>query len=126
MACISLGRVIGPDVWTCLILHSYLGFGGRRMPQRQHAVALQVSAIARNPDDSPMPATMAEKRILGSGGVFGYWGWFREDSIGRYMAYYGKASDCFIVRLKDGKNYMLSCIDPLGMMEYIDSKLNAR
>ena len=72
------------------------------------------------------PPTMAEKRILGSGGFFGYWGWFREASIGRYMAYYGKASDCFIVRLKDGKNYMLICIDPLGMMEYIDSKLNAR
>ena len=72
------------------------------------------------------PPTMAEKRILGSGGVFGYWGWFREASIGKYMAYYGKASDCFLVRLKNGESYMLSCLDPLGMMEYIHSKLNAR
>ena len=66
------------------------------------------------------PPTMAEKRIFGSGGVYGYWGWFREASIGKYMAYYGKASDCFLLRLKNGKTYMLGCIDPLGMMEYIN------
>ena len=72
------------------------------------------------------PPTMAEKRILGSGGFFGYWGWFREPSIGKYMAYYGKASDCFLVRLRSGKLYMLSCQDPLGMMEFINSKLSVR
>lgn len=71
------------------------------------------------------PPTMSEKRICGSGGFFGYWGWFSEPSIGKYFAYYGKASECFLVRLKSGKLYMLSCIDPLGMMEYINSKLSA-
>ena len=47
------------------------------------------------------PPTMAEKRICGSGGWFGYWGWFSEPSIGKYFAYYGKASDCFLVELKN-------------------------
>ena len=70
------------------------------------------------------PPTMSERRIFGSGGMYGYWGWFSEPSIGKYMAYYGKASDCFLVRRKDGKQYMLSCKDPLGMMEYINSKLS--
>lgn len=69
------------------------------------------------------PPTMSEKRIFGSGGWFGYWGWFREPSIGKYFAYYGKASDCFLVKLKDGKKYMLGCADPLSIMEYIDQKL---
>ncbi|MBD5262101.1 MAG: hypothetical protein HDS38_08240 [Bacteroides sp.] len=72
------------------------------------------------------PPTMSEKRLLGSGGFFGYWGWFREPSIGRYFAYYGKASDCFLVRLKDGRLYMFGCVDALGIMECINSNLTAR
>ncbi len=65
------------------------------------------------------PPSLTERRILGSGGWFGYWGWFREPSIGKYFAYYGKASDCFLVRLKNGKLYMLGCVDPESMVEYI-------
>ncbi len=71
------------------------------------------------------PPTMAEKRICGSGGWFGYWGWFREPSIGKYFAYYGKASDCFLVQLKNDKLYMLGCVDPLSMMEYISQQIKA-
>ncbi len=71
------------------------------------------------------PPTMAEKRICGSGGWFGYWGWFREPSIGKYFAYYGKASDCFLVELKNEKLYMIGCVDPLSMMEYIDQQIKA-
>ncbi len=69
------------------------------------------------------PPTMAEKRIFGSGGWFGYWGWFSEPSVGKYMAYYGKASDCFLVRLKNGKIYLLGCVDPHSMVEYIRDKI---
>ncbi len=71
------------------------------------------------------PPTMAEKRICGSGGWFGYWGWFREPSIGKYFAYYGKASDCFLLELKNEKLYMLGCVDPLSMMEYISQQIQA-
>lgn len=62
---------------------------------------------------------MAEKRICGSGGWFGYYGWFREPTIGKYFAYYGKASDCFLVRLKNGKNYVLGCEDKNEFVGYI-------
>ena len=33
------------------------------------------------------PPTMGARRIIGSGGFMGYWGWFREGDIGRYFAY---------------------------------------
>lgn len=56
--------------------------------------------------------TKADKRICGSGGWFGYYGWFHEPSIGRYFAYYGNASDCFLVRLTDGKKYLPGCENP--------------
>lgn len=70
------------------------------------------------------PPTMAEKRICGSGGWFGYWGWFSEPSIGKYFAYYGKASDCFLVELKNRKNYLIGCADAPEMVEFITSKLS--
>ena len=69
------------------------------------------------------PPTMSERRLCGSGGFFGYWGWFSEPSIGRYFAYYGKASDCFLVILKNGKKYMLGCKDAPEMVAAIQEKL---
>lgn len=59
----------------------------------------------------PINPTMGAIRTCGSGGFMGYWGWFREGDLGRYFAYYGKASDCFLVTLKDGRKYMLGCRD---------------
>lgn len=70
------------------------------------------------------PPSMSEKRIFGSGGWFGYWGWFSEPSIGKYFAYYGKASDCFLVKLKDGRQYILGCTDSLSIIEYIGKEIN--
>lgn len=58
---------------------------------------------------APHQPTLAEKRICGSGGWFGYWGRFSEPATGKYFAYYGKASDCFMVTLKDGRKYLLGC-----------------
>lgn len=68
--------------------------------------------------------TMAELRLCGSGGWFGYWGWFREPSIGRYFAYYGKASQCFLVCRKDGRKYMLSCMEPAEMVLFVQEQLH--
>ncbi len=67
--------------------------------------------------------TMGAKRISGSGGFFGYWGWFRERDLGKYFAYYGRSSDCFLVELHSGRKYMLGCQNPQKMVEYIKSNL---
>ena len=67
--------------------------------------------------------TMSEKRIFGSGGFCGYWGYFYEPSIGRYFAYYGKASDCFLVTLKSGKKYLLGCENASIMVTAINERL---
>ncbi|MDE6741915.1 MAG: PH domain-containing protein [Muribaculaceae bacterium] len=68
--------------------------------------------------------TMSEHRICGSGGYFGYWGWFREPSIGKYFAYYGKASQTFLIRLKSGRQYMLGCRDSKEMAKALADQLN--
>ena len=66
---------------------------------------------------------MGNLRICASGGLMGYWGIFRGMDIGNYMAYYGKSSDCFLVRMKNGDKYVLGCENPYEMMEYIESQL---
>lgn len=67
------------------------------------------------------PPTMGERRLCGSGGFFGYWGWFSERDLGRYFAYYGKASDCFLVTLKSGRKYMLGCENPEKIVDFVRS-----
>ncbi|MCM1067132.1 MAG: PH domain-containing protein [Muribaculaceae bacterium] len=68
--------------------------------------------------------TMAERCIIGCRGLCGYWGWFSEPMIGRYFAYYGKASDCFVVKLRSGRRYMLSCERPEAMVSEIAARIN--
>lgn len=70
------------------------------------------------------PPTIAERRICGSGGFFGYWGWFREKDLGKYFAYYGKVSDCFFIRLKDGRQYMIGCENPQSVVSCISAAIN--
>jgi len=65
--------------------------------------------------------TMGSIRIFGSGGFMGYWGIFKEGDVGRYVAYYGKSSDCFIIHLDNGDKYVLGCENPDEMVAYIDS-----
>ena len=67
--------------------------------------------------------TMAEKRICGSGGWMGYWGWFSEKDLGKYFAYYGNSSNCFLLKLKNGRQYMLGCSNPASIVCYIQDRL---
>lgn len=67
--------------------------------------------------------TMGAIRICGSGGFMGYWGIFKEGDIGRYYSFYGKASDCFLVRMKNGDKYVLGCDNPSKMVDHINSQI---
>ncbi len=69
--------------------------------------------------------TMGAIRIFASGGFMGYWGFFKEGDLGRYYAFYGKSSDCFLVRLKNGDKYVLGCTNPESMVDYIKSQISA-
>ncbi len=69
------------------------------------------------------PPTMASYLIIGSRGFCGYWGWFRERDLGRYFAYYGKSSDCFLITLKDGRKYIIGCDDPGSIVNFVESRM---
>ncbi len=70
--------------------------------------------------------TMGSLRLCGSGGFLGYWGMFKEGDIGHYTAYYGKASDCFLVRLDNGDKYVLGCKNPDEMIAYIKRMISEK
>lgn len=63
------------------------------------------------------------RRMCGSGGCFGYWGWFHDNEIGNYFAYYGNPSDAFLVKLKNGKQYVLGCRDSSEMVTAIKAAM---
>lgn len=70
------------------------------------------------------PSALSTSRLCGSNGMFGYWGWFRDNEHGRYFAYYGKVRDCFIIELRNGRKYMLSCDNCRIVTNYIQQYLN--
>ncbi|MDE6586809.1 MAG: PH domain-containing protein [Paramuribaculum sp.] len=65
-------------------------------------------------------------RYFGSGGFFGYWGWFRDRRYGKYFAYYGNTSNCFLLRLNDGRQYVLGCENPQAIVETVQAALGNR
>ncbi|MDE5969691.1 MAG: PH domain-containing protein [Muribaculaceae bacterium] len=67
--------------------------------------------------------TMGAIRIFGSGGFMGHWGFFKEGDIGQYTAFYGKSSDCFLVKMKNGDKYVLGCENSSQMVNYIKSQM---
>ena len=67
---------------------------------------------------------MGERRVCGSGGWFGYWGWFHDRELGRYFAYYGKSSDCFLVRLRNGRNYVIGCQNSQTIVDEVCKKIS--
>lgn len=69
--------------------------------------------------------TMGAIRIFASGGFMGYWGLFKEGDVGNYMAFFGKSSDCFMIRMKNGDKYVLGCKNPEEMVKYIESQLKS-
>lgn len=62
-------------------------------------------------------------RLCASGGCFGHWGYFNDVVIGTYFGYYGSRSYCFLVKLKNGRQYVLGCEDPVAMANCIGSHM---
>ncbi len=48
-------------------------------------------------------------RVFGNGGLWGYTGLFRNNGVGKYFAYVGNHQQAFYIRLKSGRNYLVSC-----------------
>lgn len=67
----------------------------------------------------PYKVTMNFVRTFGSGGFFGWWGWFRNQELGKFMVYASELDHVFLVEIKSGKKYVVSCSDPETMCDEV-------
>ncbi len=65
---------------------------------------------------------MIRIRLFGSEGLWGYMGYYYNKALGRHIAYVGDYSQAFVVTLKSGKRYLLSCHDHERIVEAIKAK----
>lgn len=72
----------------------------------------------------PVPPIMVNRRLLASGGIFGYWGWMKEDNLGVYFASYGRSSDRFLITLRDGRHYIFGCADAPEIITQVKKEIH--
>lgn len=75
-------------------------------------------------DVKPYIPGKSDRRIIGSGGLWGYWGWFYNSEFGRYFAYYGRKEECFLITLDNGRRYVLGCDNAILMTEAINKRIS--
>ncbi len=71
----------------------------------------------------PCYPSLGGLRLCACGGYFGYWGFFHDFVIGSYIGYYGSRNNCILVKMKDGKQYVLGCEDATPLVDYIKTQL---
>ena len=54
--------------------------------------------------------------------IFGKWGHYHDDKAGDYFAYYGKPENTVLIKLKDGRQYVVGGSDAKALSEYINKK----
>ena len=54
---------------------------------------------------------------------FGRWGYYNDDKIGDYFAYYGKPDNTVLIKLRDGRQYVVGGEDAKALSDYINSKV---
>ena len=69
------------------------------------------------------PAVSNEMSLIFSYGFFGFWGWRREEFIGRYFSYYGTPDNTFLVIMRDGRRYRIGCHNAADIRDYLQNRL---
>lgn len=118
---------IGCVLWSCLVAWTLcaLFFLPRRLelcngaltivfPLRRKRIGLSQIEQAK-----PYGVTMNFVRTFGSGGYLGWWGWFRNQELGRFIVYASDLDHVMLVTMRTGKRYVISCADPEAMSQAI-------
>ena len=64
-----------------------------------------------------------DMRVFGSGGFFGYIGFFQGDKIGRYSGFFADKNQAFLIRTKRGKLYVFSTEAPDRTVEELKKRI---
>ena len=66
-----------------------------------------------------------DMRLIGSGGMLGYTGWFTNSDFGRYMSYVGGYKDTFLIVTRKRK-YVMSCDRPDELVAEVKRRIGTR
>ena len=66
-----------------------------------------------------------DMRLIGSGGMLGYTGWFTNSDFGRYMSYVGDHKNTFLIVTRKRK-YVMSCDRPDELVEEVKRRIEAQ
>lgn len=62
-------------------------------------------------------------RSFGSGGAYGFLGRFRHDKYGKMRMFVTHTDQCFLIRTKDGKSFVISSPKRAEIVEFIQEKI---
>ncbi len=65
----------------------------------------------------PYQRTMHFARTFGSGGYYGWWGWFRNQELGRFFVYATNLRRLILITTDSGRKYIISCSDPASLID---------
>ena len=63
-------------------------------------------------------------KVCGSGGMFGFYGWYKNQELGRFFIYATNLKELICITLMSGKKYMISCEDAQSMYKEINLRLS--
>lgn len=99
----------------------YLCFNGEKLRLKCLAGGIRIP-VERIRRVEACPTMCHSVRLFGSGGYFGYLGYFRGEGKGTYVAYVGDRDEMFWVETPR-KNYLFSCGDRDELIERINGQL---
>lgn len=65
-------------------------------------------------------------RSCGAYGFFGFWGWYRNQELGYFFVYATKLDQLILLKLKSGRQYVLSCENAEKMADVVNHYLNLK
>ena len=93
------------------------GVGVRTLARTKQIPYENIDRIVRV-DEQPLFSPISTIRLFGSGGVFGYIGWFRSKGIGTFLSYATDEKNVFLIYRKKGKPVAISVNDPDEFLPY--------
>ncbi len=116
MALILIPTILSFFIFPIYVVSDDEGVGVRTLARTKRIPYENIDHIARV-DEQPL-FFRNTIRLFGSGGVFGYIGWFRTKGIGTFLSYATDEKNVFLIYRKKGKPVAISVNDPDGFLPY--------
>ncbi len=122
IAWVIMALILIPSILSFFIFPVYIvaddeGVGVRTLARTKHIPYENIDRIVRV-NEQPLFSCISTIRLFGSGGVFGYIGWFRSKGIGTFLSYATDEKNVFLIYRKKGKPVAISVNDPDEFMPY--------